>query len=1075
MKNCVFILLIVCLTLLFSCNGPSLPKEVSIAYKELPKELDFNIHVKPILSDKCYACHGPDKGKIKAGLQLHLAETAYAALLDHPDKVAIKPGSLAKSEAFHRIISDDPSILMPPPEFNVPLTDYEKAVLTKWIEDGAAYKPHWAFLKPETPEIPKVKNKDFVQNSIDQFVLKKLEEQRLKPSKEANKELLLRRLTFDLTGLPPTIEEIDAFLADNSKNAYEKQVDRLLSSIHYGEKMATDWMDVARYSDTYGYQVDRYRDMSPWRDWVIQSFNANRPYDEFLTWQLAGDLLPNATKEQILATGFNRLHPQNMEDGIIGEEYRVENVSDRVAVLGDGIMGITLSCAKCHDHKYDPIAQKEYFELYSFFNNINETGQVSWDKATPPPVLELPTKAQEKLIQSLEAKVEVIENNLQEISKAEQEAINQFISKSNFRSIIPRKPIAEYTLENTLKNRLAPLQRPSMQRFASSNEVPTFTEGKHDKGLLLDGDAWMECKEVGIFKRSDAFTIGLWVNIPKETKEGVIFHKNKGTTLHSYRGYHLYLKDNKLEWVMARTLPANAIIEQTLETIPKDQWIQLTVTYDGSSTAAGTKIFINGKEAETEVENDKLTRDIVFNYLEDIIYPEPIEPCLKIGARWRGVGLKNASVDDILVYEQALTPLEILQLAQPKESAVIAQTPIAELSTKQKSNLKTYYLANHSKKYQEGLAKLAIARRTLVDSMETVQEIMVMQEMDEPRQTYILERGVYDNYGEKVFPNAPQSVMEMPDELPKNRLGLAKWMTDKNHPLTARVAVNRYWQNYFGRGLVKTAQDFGNQGELPTHPKLLNWLAIEFMESGWDVKALQKLIVMSATYRQSSNTSPELLEIDKENKWLARGPGVRLTSEMIRDNALVASGLLNKTIGGESVYSYQPEGLWAMNFDPYPQDTGEKLYRRSMYSMWRRTIPNPTLSTFDQPERNVCTVKRQKTNTPLQALVLLNDPTFVEAAKVIGENMTKIANPKESIIQTFTQLTGRAPNDTELDLLTNVRNREYEVFKKHPEKSKGWLEAGEYEVDPNLDQQLIAANAIVASVILNGDVVITKR
>ncbi|MEM8525770.1 MAG: DUF1553 domain-containing protein [Bacteroidota bacterium] len=1065
MKNYVLIVLVLSFILPYSCGHSNLPEDVAIAYKELPEQLDFNIHVKPILSDKCYACHGPDKGKIKAGLQLHLAETAYAALPDHPDKVAIKPGSLAKSEAYHRIFSDDPSTMMPPPEFNVPLSDYEKAVLVKWIEDGAEYQPHWAFLKPEMPKIPTIKNQNFAQNPIDHFVLKKLEEQGLQASEEADKALLFRRLTLDLTGLPPTVEEIENFLADGAENAYEKQVDRLMSSVHYGEKMATDWMDVARYADTYGYQVDRYRDMSPWRDWVIESFNENMPYDQFLTWQLAGDLLPNATREQILATGFNRLHPQNMEDGIIGEEYRVENVSDRVAVLGDGIMGLTLSCAKCHDHKYDPISQKEYFELYSFFNNIPETGQVSWDKAMPPPVLEIPTKAQEQLIHKLKANVAAAKIELEEISKAEQAAIRKFINQKDFKNTTPRRPIAKYTLENSLKNIFAPQQQPKMDRFASPNEAPTFTAGHQGKGLLIDGDAWMECKEVGIFKRSDAFSIGLWVNIPKETKEGVIFHKNKGTTLHSYRGYHLYLRDDKLEWAMARTLPTNAIIERSLNAIPKDEWTHLMVTYNGSSTAAGTKLYINGEEAQTKVENDNLTRDIVFNYLEDIIYPEPLEPCLKIGGRWRGVGIKGASVDDVVVYDAKLTDLEILQLAIGKQA-------VDDLDEK---NLEEYYLANRSKQYQEGLEKLAIAYQTLVDSMENVQEIMVMQEMDEPRKSYILERGIYDNYGEQVFPNTPESVMKMPDDLPKNRLGLAKWVTHEDNPLTARVAVNRYWQNYFGRGLVKTAQDFGNQGELPTHPELLDWLAVTFMESGWDVKALQKLIVMSATYRQSSFTPPELLEKDKENKWLARGPGIRLTSEMIRDNALAASGLLNKKVGGESVYPYQPEGLWAMNFDPYPQDTGDKLYRRSFYTMWRRTIPNPTLSTFDQPERNLCTVTRQKTNTPLQALVLLNDPTFVEAAKVIGENMTRIADPKEGISQTFLQLTGKQPNASELALLLKIRNQEYEIFKANPEKSKGWLEAGEYQIDSSLDQELIAANAIVASVILNGDVAMTKR
>ena len=1058
---------------------PSLPDEVAIAYKALPSELDFNLHVKPILSDKCYACHGPDKAKQKAGLQLNIAKTAYGALPEHPAKKAISPGRLKQSEVYHRIISNDPNVIMPPPAFNLLLSAYEKAVLIKWIENGAVYKPHWAFIPPDKPTVPEIKKQDLARNSIDHFILKKLEEQDLEPSEEASKELLLRRLTFDLTGLPPTVEEIEAFLEDNSKDAYEKQVDRLLSSVHYGEKMATDWMDVARFSDTYGYQVDRYRDMSPWRDWVIQSFNENRPYDEFLSWQLAGDLLPNASREQILATGFNRLHPQNMEDGIIGEEYRVENVSDRVAVLGDGLMGITLSCAKCHDHKYDPISQKEYFELYSFFNTINETGQISWDEATPVPTLELPTPQQEISKAQLERQIEAAIQKLETIKETEKAAIKDWIEKDNYKTLLQQEAqkglLARYTLENSLSNTINPRQKPRMDRAFSKKETPKFSEGYLGQGLVLDGDAWMDCKDVGIFKRSAAFSIGLWLYLPKDLKEGVIFHKNKGTSLHSYRGYHLYLTENKLQWVMARTMPENAIIEYTISEIPKEEWVHVMLTYDGSSAAQGTKIFINGKEAETIIEKDNLTRDIVFNYLEDIIYPEPIEPNLKIGARWRGKGLVGARVDEILVYNRALSSLEVLRIAQPATWASFSKLASSELSTSQKEDLAALYLNNRSKQYQTALKKLASAREAYVDSVELIKEVMVMKEMEKARKTHILERGVYDQLGEEVFPNTPKSIMAMPDSLPKNRLGLAKWLTHPRHPLTARVAVNRYWQNYFGRGLVKTTQDFGNQGALPSHPDLLNWLAIEFIESGWDVKALQKRIVLSATYRQASFASPELQAVDPENEYLARGPNIRLTSEMIRDNALAASGLLNAEVGGESVYPYQPDGLWAMNFDPYPQDTGRKLYRRSLYTMWRRTNPNPTLSTFDQPERNVCTVKRQETNTPLQALVLLNDPTFLEAAKVIGENITKLSDAAEGIKKAFIQLTGKAPNEKELQLLVNIQQKEYAIFKANPEKAKGWLEAGEYRIDPQLDKHLIAANAIVASVILNGDVAITKR
>lgn len=1065
----------------FASCGPDLPDELVDVYKTLPDKIDYNIHVKPILSDKCFACHGPDKAKQKAGLRLDIAEAAYGELPENKGKRAIVPGSLKKSEVYHRIISHDPEYKMPTPEFKVELTDYEKAVIIKWIDEGAEYKPHWAFIKPEKPAIPKVKNKDFVKNPIDNFILKKLEEQGLNPSQPADKELLLRRLSFDMTGLPPTIDEIKAFLADNSANAYEKQVDRLMASVHYGEKMATDWMDLARFADTYGYQVDRYRDMSPWRDWVIKSFNDNRRYDEFITWQLAGDLLPNATREQRLATGFNRLHPLNMEDGIVDEEYRVESVSDRVAVLGDGIMGLTLACAKCHDHKYDPISQKEYYQMYGFFNNINETGQISWDKGTPVPNMMIPTEQQEKLLAALHQKVDIEKQNLQKVTEAEKAAIANWIGNNGYKNIKTTRPtdglIAYFPMDKTpIVNVLNPKQVGKMDREPSTGkDVPNFTEGYQNKAVLFDGDGWLDLVDVGKFKRDEAFTIGLWVNIPKDLKEGVIFHKNKGTQLHGYRGFHLYLKDNKLEWVMAHTYPENAIITQTVAEMPKDKWVQLTVTYDGSSSAAGTHIFVNGVEESVEIEKDNLYKDIIFHNLVDIIYKNPIEPNIAIGGRWRGRGLTKGKVDEILVYNRSLSALEVLQIAQPNWAATVFNTQPAQLTAAQKSLLEQYYLTNQSQNYKTALGQLFAARSAYVDTIENVPEVMVMQEMEKPRKTYVLLRGQYDVHGDSVTPDVVKSVMPMPANLPKNRLGLAQWLTHKDHPLTARVAVNRYWQNYFGRGIVKTTQDFGNQGDMPTHPELLDWLAVTFMESGWDVKALQKLIVMSATYQQNSYTSPELLEKDKENVWLARGPSMRLTSEMIRDNALAASGLLNPKVGGESVKPYQPAGLWSMNFDPYVQDSGANLYRRSFYTYWRRTIPNPTLSTFDQPERSMCTVKRQKTNTPLQALVLLNDPTFIEASKVIGENMARIADPTESIKQTYIKLTGRTPKDVEVKLLSDVREKEYQILKAHPQKSKGWLQAGAYKIDPALDVHLVTSNAIVASVILNGDVTITKR
>jgi len=1060
--------------------GPDLPDEVARAYEELPKKLDFNIHVKPILSDKCFACHGPDKVKIEAGLQLHASQTAFAELPENEGKYAIVPGSLQKSEVFHRIISEDEELIMPPKDANLKLAPKEKAVLIRWIEEGAEYKPHWSFVKPEKPEVPEVKEKEKMANPIDNFVLARLESEGLDLSPPADKSVLLRRLSLDLTGLPPTPAEIKAFMDDESANAYEKQVDRLLASPHYGEKMATDWMDLARYADTYGYQVDRYRDMSPWRDWVIKSFNKNMPYDEFASWQIAGDLMPNPTREQMIATGFNRLHPQNMEGGIVDEEFRVEYVADRTNVVGQGLLALTLGCAKCHDHKYDPISQKNYFELYSFFNNQNETGQISWDpKDIPVPNMLLPTEEEEKIIAFLE---EQEQKQLRKTDSLKNELVPDFekwLSQRSYKNIGPGIPYnglqAKFDFNKNLKNTVRSSHSGRMDRQFSNDEMPEFGEGKYGQALKLNGDAWMDADPIGIFKRNDPFSIGLWVKVPENLKEGVIFHKNQGTRLHSYKGYHLNIRDNKLEAMLAHTWPDNAIVKVSEQDMPKGEWTHLMVTYDGSSKAGGLQIYMNGNLLTCKTEVDNLYKDIVFNQLEDQIYKDPIEPALQLGARWRGKGIGGAFADELLVYNRELSALEVMMVARNEQLIQIAKQSTAQLKQHEKELLKEYYFSSQATQYQAEIKKLSQIRAALVDSVEKVQEVMIMKEMDSPRQAYILERGVYDAHGEEVFPNTPEHIFAWKDKYPKNRLGLAQWLFDEDHPLTARVAVNRYWQNYFGRGIVRTTEDFGNQGELPSHPELLDWLTVTFKESGWDVKALQKLIVMSNTYRQTSVTPAELREKDPHNVLLARGPKGRLSSEMLRDNALLASGLLNDSVGGKSVKPYQPEGLWTMNADTYVQDHGDDLYSRSLYVYWKRTVPLPTLATFDLPERVECAVRRQKTNTPLQALVLLNDPAYLETARVLGAIICRSEEPAQGITEAYQRLTGKTPPQDELDLLLDLQEKEYQKFTEHPEKIKGWVEAGEYQLSDSLDLKMLAANAVVASVILNSDATITKR
>lgn len=1065
----IFFLLLGCPFLLLISCSPDIPEDVTTAMNTLSDDLDYNLHVKPILSDKCFACHGPDKAKQKAGLRLDVAEIAYGDLPENPGKVAIDPGNLRRSELIHRILSDDPEYMMPEPSSHLTLSPKEKAILIKWIDEGAAYKPHWSLVKPSLPDVPGVPEAQSVNNTIDQFILYKLAQENLSPADEAEKELLLRRVSLDLTGLPPTLEEIEAFLNDPSHDAYERQVDRLLSSPHYGEKMAVDWLDLARFADSHGYTVDRLRDMSPYRDWVIRAFNENFPYDKFIHWQLAGDLMPNPTKEMLVATAFNRNHQQNMEGGIVEEEFQAEYVADRTNTFGDAFLGLSLACAKCHDHKFDPVSQKEYFELYSFFNNVREAGQISWDDAMPSPTMLLPTEEQERKINFINSLIAEQEERAARLEGDSDQDFHRWLTS------LHRQPIATEALpgtglvamydfdQRTLKNKVRPGQY-GVMRQQSGDEKPDFVRGKNGNALHLNGDVWLDLNEVGVFRRSEPFSIALWVNIPQGLSEGVIFHKGIAERLYNFRGYHLYLKNNRLEVNLAYAAPSNAIIRMTTADVPRDRWVHLTMTYDGSSSAQGLRLYVDGMESRLETIVDQLTKDILFK--------TETQPGLQLGAWDRGYGLKDGKVDEVVVYDRVLAPLEVRILTGKIKGKDLLKDKWSE---KEIRDLKDYYLAVVHPENRNIRRVLRKHRTNLAEALGPVQELMVMQEMPEPKQAYILERGEYNARGEEVFPDTPSDVLAFPEDLPRNRYGLAQWLTHGDNPLTARVAVNRIWQNFFGTGLVKTTEDFGSQGELPSHPELLDWLAITFRESGWDVKALNKLIVMSAAYRQDSRATPALREKDPDNRLLARGPAGRLSAEMIRDNALAASGLLNRKIGGKSVKPYQPEGLWQINNATYVPDTGAAVYRRSLYVLVKRSVPNPTLSTFDGSSRSYCVVRRQTTNTPLQALVTLNDPTFVEASLALGEKMGEAKDIRKAIGDTFRKLTGRKPSQKELDLLTDLRTRQLQRFKAQPEKAEGWVNVGQSKLKGARDKIAIAANAVVASTILNADATLTKR
>jgi hypothetical protein len=1045
-----------------------------------PERVDFNLHIKPVLSDRCFKCHGPDANKRKADLALHVRDGFFTPPGGKEGRAPVVPFKPERSELYRRISSGDPEYRMPPPESHLQLSDDEIRLIERWIEEGAGWKPHWAFIPPQKPALPEIQS-DWPANPIVRFVLRQLQKKGLRPSPAADRETLIRRVTFDLTGLPPGLEEIGQFLSDSSAGAYETLVDRLLASPAYGERMATEWLDVARYADTYGYQADNYRPMWYWRDWVISAFNRNLLFDAFITWQIAGDLLPGATRVQILATGFNRNHQQNAEGGIVNEEFRVEYAADRTNTLGKALLGITLECARCHDHKYDPISQKEYYQLFSFFNNVDEAGQITWSMFDiPSPTLLLTTPEDGKILQQLDEEISQKTESISRLRESEQAHFHQWLAGTEVKADAqPRGLIAHFPLDDftDLKNRLNPEQSGEIADAVTLKRAsadPEVVNGKVNKALKLNGDDLLNFPEVGEFLRANPFSIALWVYIPGDLKKGVVFHSNRGGIIYAFKGYQLSVEGDRFDIRLAHTFPYNSIHLESSQPVPRDKWVHLLLTYDGSSKASGVTLYKYGEKQPLRILRDNLYKEIAFVHEEE----RGIKNNLRVGGRWRSKGLTGGMVDELLVFDRELTALEASQIAGNPLQEMPGKRP-DNLNPEERQLLFDYYLANHSDRYQQLLKELGQLRLRRNACVEEIEEAMVMAEMPVPREAYVLKRGVYDEYGEPVSPGAPEHILPFPQDLPENRLGLARWLIHPQNPLTARVVVNRYWQQYFGRGLVLTSEDFGNQGDLPSHPELLDWLAVHFMESGWDVKAMQKTIVMSATYRQSSRADSALLEMDPENILLARGPKKRLSAEMLRDQALAASGLLVRKIGGPSVKPYQPDGLWSFGqgHNKYEPDKGDNLYRRSLYTFWKRTVPPPTMNMFDAPERSYCVVRREQTTTPLQMLALMNDPQFLEASRVLAEKalLSERHSDVERITRMFRQLTSRQPTAQELDLLVRLLADQKDIFRDGAEKANGLLQQGEYALNPSLRKDELAAYTVIASTIMNFDASVVLR
>jgi uncharacterized protein DUF1553/uncharacterized protein DUF1549/cytochrome c/concanavalin A-like lectin/glucanase superfamily protein len=1067
-KNSIWLLVIGLLAL--GCSN-NLPDEVKIVYESLPDQIDFNLHVRPILSDRCYKCHGPDKNTRKADLELHYKAGAFTALKSG-NGFAFVSGKPNKSKALQRIISDDPEMQMPPPESNLTLTPKEIAIIAKWIDQGAVWKNHWAFIPPEEQEIQPIDTDWTIINPIDYFVYKNLQAEHLQPEVEADKERLLRRVTRDLTGLPPTISEIDNFLSDQSDNAYEKVVDRLLQSKAYGERMTLEWLDLARYADSHGMHADGWRMMWPWRDWVIDAFNKNMPYDQFVTWQLAGDLLPNPSKEQILATAFHRNHAMTAEGGAIDEEFRLEYVFDRTNTTATAMMGLTMECARCHDHKFDPISQEEYFQMTAFFNNVKELGMTG-DDGNYGPMLLMTNKETDKKIAAIQKQITEKEEAL--IATLDQvEANANFIT--NLKLSTPDASFAINTLKPTkdktffkweyngayVDNKKTGLVSDKMELIDDRGGKVLQFDDEYDEFLI---------KDVGVFEMTEPYSVTLWINTSKKySSKTQVFMGTAGNKNNFWRGWDFYLDgQNKLNVRLISSLPHNYIHATAANTeIPVNTWNHVAFSYDGSGQAKGINIFINGKKEDLIFPYNNLYKNILpVEVGSHVLENRPIK-FGKSGRQFTGEnGIFKGKIDEVNIFKKELSYFEVASIAKVVTSEVMEKN----------------HLARQSPKYKQILKDLKILRDQKLALVDTISEVMVMQEMDQPRSAFVLNRGQYDSPTYEVKAGTPKKILSFPDNLPKNRLGLAQWLFSKENPLTARVTVNRYWQLFFGNGLVKTPQDFGSQGSLPALPQLLDWLALDFQKSDWDLKALCKKIVLSSTYKQSSSTSKEKKERDPGNDFLSRGPSYRVSAEMIRDNALATSGLLVKKIGGESVKPYQPDDLWfdLGNFSfkllHYKADEGDKLYRRSMYTFIRRTSPPPSMTTFDAPNRDVCIVKREITNTPLQALVLLNDPQFVEAAKVLAKRIQKEGGTTldEQLSYAFRLATSRFPGEKEIQILKDLYQKEKERFTQDKNAVNELLEIGEYKLDSSLDRITTAALTSVASTLLNLDDAYMKR
>ena len=1060
------------------------PETVRQALTRVPSEIDYNFHVKPILSDRCFACHGPDAQNREGELRLDEESGAFATLASGAGH-AIVPGSPSKSQLVQRILSGDPMQMMPPPSSNLQLSDYEKALLIRWVEQQAVYKPHWAFTRPELPHLPDQHQLQWGHNEIDQFILRRLEEEGVSPASEAEKHHLIRRLFFDLTGLPPSLQDLDYWLAQTVETWYEDLVDTLLAQPAYGERMTAHWLDVARFADSEGYLDDFHHAFWPYRDWLIKAFNENLSYDNFILWQVGGDQLPGANRDQILATAFNRNHKQNSEGGIIAEEFRVEYVADRTNTVGTAFMGLTMGCARCHDHKYDPISQEDYYKLFSFFNSTIERGDgifsanaieygqgvSNFESMNAGPVLALPDPEVAEIRDFLLKEIAGKQDSIREYRKVNQPIAREWASRQQGTKILEDRVEAATISHLTFDD----MADGKMSDQARGNKPATFwggitaVEGRYGKAIRSDasGQLVAEGKQAA-FERMEPFTISFWINPPKLFKRAhVLFNGN--ARIQGYRGWDIVLDSNRVHFRLNHAHPYQSLDIRTPVALQTNEWTHFVWTYDGSSTAKGMRLYQNGMEIEPVIERDYIYRSSkpYFEFAPTVYMPYR---GITIGNRHYDQDFTGGLLDEVRILNREAGELVALYLYEQNEGAEAFRGALAN----QDAKIHEFYhlFVDDQLEVQRRALRQIQARE--VETIDTVREIMVMGDYKNQRPTYVLDRGVYDAHGKPVGREVPNSILPWPDDLPRNRLGLGQWLVHPDHPLTARVAVNQMWYLMFGRGIVETVEDFGNQGALPSHPALLDWLALHFQENNWNLKQLLKLMVTSATYRQSSKIRPDLAERDPDNQWLHRGPRYRRSAEMVRDNILAASGLLNEKIGGASTFPYQPPGLWKevmthTFFPEYQEDPASGLYRRSIYTFWKRNMPAPSMLIFDASSRAECQVRRQRSSTPLQALVLLNDPQAIEGCRALAEQtyVETEGDPKKATEIVFRTLTSRFPSEKEQTILKRQYVDELSYFQADQSRAKAYLGIGYHPLTESIPAPELAALARVANTVLN--------